>query len=516
MTPTAQPRLSMGPGQPNPTALTLAAIDPSRGNMAIATGFWLLCLFVFLMLGRMSDFILAGLHLPLMISCVTLVFGLVSGRMTVALHEKSSLMLALFTGCMILSVPFSLWRGGSVEILNSWLKSFTCFLLILALVTSVKRAITMIYVIAFAMVCVAILAIRFPSQIQGRLILQQGLYSGPNEIATAAVMGIIVWWYAFTRPGSNIAKRILCLGLLLFVGALLPKTGSRGGIIVLAIISIPIFLNLKLVARAVSVVAFALIVLVTFSVLPEHLRARYLSYFSATNIEDMESAEAQMQALTAEASSRERWNVLKDSLLVTVQHPVLGVGPGNFGVARYKDQVSEGKRGSYLGTHNTYTQISSEVGLPALGFFLASMLYAWRAVRQVEKLFKPLADMGAKDIVAAAFCMRLLLLSYIIGFFFEHIGYDPFYLLVAALSTAFSSAAMREYAYRQQQQLTPAIAAPAPPPGGAFAAAVPPAPVGLPAYGTAYGTAKLAEPAAGIPVSSSGYRFGGVRVARRP
>ena len=43
--------------------------------------------------------------------------------------------------------------------------------------------------------------------------------------------------------------------------------------------------------------------------------------------------------------------------------------------------AAEGTRGQWLGTHNTYTQISSECGLPGLLFFVASLWFSLKELR---------------------------------------------------------------------------------------------------------------------------------------
>jgi len=57
----------------------------------------------------------------------------------------------------------------------------------------------------------------------------------------------------------------------------------------------------------------------------------------------------------ASLSAQQRKELLFKSLKVTVRHPLFGVGPGNFEVVS----------GAWDVTHNSYTQISAEGGIPA-------------------------------------------------------------------------------------------------------------------------------------------------------
>ena len=56
-----------------------------------------------------------------------------------------------------------------------------------------------------------------------------------------------------------------------------------------------------------------------------------------------------------------------------------------FSVAAADAFKKKGQRGSYLQTHNTYTQVSSEVGIPGLLLYGAALWQAISSVRFVRK-----------------------------------------------------------------------------------------------------------------------------------
>ena len=70
-----------------------------------------------------------------------------------------------------------------------------------------------------------------------------------------------------------------------------------------------------------------------------------------------------------------RRELLTESIRVTMHHPLFGVGPGNF----------QAYTQSWHVTHNTYTELSSETGLPGLGLFLAILLLTFRSLKQVSE-----------------------------------------------------------------------------------------------------------------------------------
>jgi O-antigen ligase len=64
------------------------------------------------------------------------------------------------------------------------------------------------------------------------------------------------------------------------------------------------------------------------------------------------------------------------SVKTTLANPLFGVGPGNFQVVS----------GQWHGTHNTYTQFSSEAGIPALVLFIAILVGCLKNLRRVRKM----------------------------------------------------------------------------------------------------------------------------------
>ena len=95
-----------------------------------------------------------------------------------------------------------------------------------------------------------------------------------------------------------------------------------------------------------------------------------------------ESGEEEQPTVDNPTGSTEgRLAVLRRSLIVTMTRPVTGVGMGQF--PDYEDFLArqEGRRkGSWVGTHNTYTQISSETGIPGLLLFVAVLFVAYRRI----------------------------------------------------------------------------------------------------------------------------------------
>src|SRR5207248_2739531 len=121
--------------------------------------------------------------------------------------------------------------------------------------------------------------------------------------------------------------------------------------------------------------------------MPGHLISRYKT-IAEDNIDDDEM-DAGMRD-SALSSTQSRKALLKSSIKFTIRHPLFGVGPGMFSVADNDDAVANGQRkGQWLGTHNSYTQVSSELGVPAFIFFVSAMVMA---LRSPYKLYRETRD----------------------------------------------------------------------------------------------------------------------------
>jgi O-antigen ligase len=122
-------------------------------------------------------------------------------------------------------------------------------------------------------------------------------------------------------------------------------------------------------------------------------------------------------------SAQQRRELLTRSLEVTLRHPVFGVGPGQF------QQVS----GYWLQTHNTYTQLSAEAGIPALIIFLIIVKRTFKNLR----FFRTAAERDeAWYLSRALYCAMA---GYLVGAFFLGTAY----WMVPYLLLAYSSVLRR-------------------------------------------------------------------------
>jgi len=136
-------------------------------------------------------------------------------------------------------------------------------------------------------------------------------------------------------------------------------------------------------------------------------------------------------------SSYSRRMLLMDSLTLTYQHPVFGVGLGNFPVAQDTLARARGEMiGNWHVTHNTYTQVSSESGLPGLVLFLLAIFFSFRALSHTIRLGGAANSPEGKEVQMLAVCLRIAVLAFMVCAFFASMAYLPILTVLCGLTVS--------------------------------------------------------------------------------
>jgi O-antigen ligase len=168
--------------------------------------------------------------------------------------------------------------------------------------------------------------------------------------------------------------------------------------------------------------------------LPANILDRFTTYFHAQSGATEEAAES--------ASTRKL--LLSKSLELTLKHPVLGVGPGEFMEGEAKEAAEKGQRGIWHYTHNSYTELSSECGILGLMLYVIALWKAFFGLSWIRKRFPSASTRRA------ALFVQITVLMTAVGAFFLSIAYGGILYAILGLSAAFQMAATREY---KEQQL---------------------------------------------------------------
>jgi O-antigen ligase len=118
-----------------------------------------------------------------------------------------------------------------------------------------------------------------------------------------------------------------------------------------------------------------------------------------------------------------REELLSQSLKISLTHPLFGIGPGNFA----------GYTQSWHVTHNTYTELSAESGIPSLILFIAVLTIAFRNLKRTRSsaLYKE-----SHDVQLYTGGLWAGLAGYVTGAIFASTAYELFPYFMVGYTTA--------------------------------------------------------------------------------
>jgi O-antigen ligase len=197
------------------------------------------------------------------------------------------------------------------------------------------------------------------------------------------------------------------------------RTGSRGAMIGFVAMLLVVFLRAPVMGKLKIIMACVVFLGIVLTTMPGKLIARYKTV--AEEEADDGEMDPSMRA-SASSSTASRKQLLRHSLIFTIRHPLFGVGPGMFVVADDTYSKSIGlRKGTWLGTHNSYTQVSSELGIPAFLFFVAAVAMALKGPYSLYQRTR--GDPRLQDMGNAALALHYCLVVYAVTVLFEHIAY---------------------------------------------------------------------------------------------
>jgi O-antigen ligase len=412
----------------------ICAADSS--NIVGAIGFFLFCAFI--LSGYANDWAIKLIGNKAYISTITLVLlplpWLLSGNALRGLQRPMGRWWAAFLVCLLLSTPFSVWKGGSAMLLWNYVpKNYLIFFYACTFVTSIRYCRYLMYVNVAGAIVLLLTCMKFGTTGDGsdeRFRVPGSLfYSNSNEVGLALLLGVTSFLFLFFQPGMKMW--FLGAAGTLFSVMYALKTGSRGCLVAAIAMFVMIFLfsrsKLKMAAVALPLIGLALLLV------PSATVHRLLLFGTDTEAIQSDSDVAAIE------SRLQRQEMLRLSLKYTFTRPLFGVGPGQFAVAVAGDAAKEGTHAAWLGTHNSYTQVSSECGIPAFVCYCAVLVFCFQTNR---RLYRQSRDNPAlKDVASLSFCLLASTLVYAVSTFFFHIAYSGTLPALAGFSLALRLAA---------------------------------------------------------------------------
>lgn len=267
---------------------------------------------------------------------------------------------------MVLSVPFSVYPGGSFRFLTeSFWKTIAVFFMLLAYTSSKEHLGKIIWTYILSIAFLSIMTIKGAGISRAEL---GGGYDA-NDTALMLLMAFpfFVWKFRYLK---GIMKITLGCSISLLIIAII-ATQSRGGFLgLVAVICIILFQVWYFEKKGLLKVLFGVLIFssIFFYYGGEAYYERISSIFDASGNYNYNSPVGRIAL----------W---KRGIDMMINNPLLGVGVNAFRAADGLIYANEGSRWNV--THNSFVQIGAELGFPGL---IAFCFLIWSSIKNVKKI----------------------------------------------------------------------------------------------------------------------------------
>ena len=397
----------------DPTPLTRVALRSGHGLSFI--GLFLFTMLVFFRPYEFSPW-LAWLSKGALITAIATLLVFIptqlslENRLTVRIREVNLVLLFLLL-CLI-SVPFALDKLQAWNSFVDFLKVVVMFVVMVNVVRTEKRLKALLLLILVVTVILSLAAVNDyrmgnlelgGQRIEGAI---GNLFDNPNDLALHLVtfFPIVI---ALALGSRNLAAKIIYLGVAVSVLAGTVVTFSRAGFLGLIFVFGTLAWKLgkknRFLVGAISVALITLFLILA----PGAYRQRVTT--------------------TGDESAQARTNELKRSVFLAVRNPVFGVGMGNFVFFSDKEHA----------THNAYTQVASEIGLPATVVYVLFLIAAFKRMQRMPHPKE--VEKRKRGIPYLAVGLQASLVGYMVISFFASVAFlwYLYYLLGYAICVSF-------------------------------------------------------------------------------
>ena len=383
---------------------------------------------------------LAPFHLTLIFgTCATLMCaGALLSRRVQLLWSRETKLVLLLSLWFAIGVPFAFWRGGSLQILTTvWFKTVLAFMMLTLTLVTLERIRLLLWAIILSELLATSFSIFLPSKalwIGERIYGANTGFLGWNFLGIAAATSI-PYIAAMFVTRRNALSTCLLASTSLSMMWMLVLTASRGGFLNVVFSTV---LTLWFVLRGntrgrIAGIGIGLVLCIATMLAPSVFWDRLETVWSGSEDSTyVNQFQSKLEQLAAQESTEGRRQLLRRSVQFTFEHPLFGLGLGNFNLASGAQHA--GEENAWMGTHNTFTQISSEAGLPALLIYLILLVGLVRRTNAIRH--SPLQSPNELEIRLMASATLVSLLSFAFGASVAHLAYDYYFFYVVAIGSS--------------------------------------------------------------------------------
>ena len=250
-----------------------------------------------------------------------------------------------------------------------------------------------------------------------------GPINAPNLWAQVlvAMSTLAVFRLVYEKQTIKKIAALLILGVLLYIAL---NTYSRGAYLVLAIDTLLILLTFRKRFNITIPLAGVIILGLALPFLPPTYRDRFTSLFVVTS----------NNGIYQDTSLRGRSSEMLTGLAMFAEHPILGVGAGNYkpNYQRYAQLIGIEFRTEARDPHSLYVQILAETGILGFVAFLGLFIFLFDAL---NKACRDIArSPHLVDWLPWISALRFAILSYLLTSIFLHNAYIRYLWILVAMA----------------------------------------------------------------------------------
>lgn len=300
-------------------------------------------------------------------------------RLPVFRVTQESIALMLLGGVMLVTAPFSIWPGGSIStFFETFVKVLIVFVLMLNTLTTPRRLEQVTWLVLMAGGYVAARGIfdyvRGVNLVDGGRLAGAigGIFGNPNDLALNLVALLPIGFVAALSRRHAIQWRAVAGVFVLMMMATIIFTKSRGGLVGLVVVLLALIVVSRRVRPAIAIWVLGGTLIAT-PFLPSSFYHRMSTIFDAEG-----------DAAEFHGSREARTTVMKEGLRTFAEHPLTGVGAGQFSNYDFPGRKERARE-----THNALIQVAADLGIFGLALFVFLLYRALGTALWLGKVLGP-------------------------------------------------------------------------------------------------------------------------------
>ena len=462
---------SVLPPRPVATPTAFANVPASRPSIGFtppeesvsalqSVGFYVVLAYVFSRFSLISEITTFGLGQNLYIIVVVGPLAALATALTGGIRRfflaPPAYFLIGFMLWLVVDIPFSTWRGGSFALLKgAFMTDFSMFFMIVCLTRTWRQCVILMNAIAIGGAVDFIATRIYGGQLTGRLVMTFGTLGNPNDLATHLLIALPFCLLLILNNRNTVVRSLALCAAVAMLYAII-QTGSRGSFLAVAAVLIYIFLRGSPTLKVGLAAGGVMVVVLAAALLPSGVLLRYTTIFTS---DFKVEAGTEKEYEYAVGSEEARKRLLIDSILTTLANPLFGVGPGNYASADANKKNEAGKQAAWQVTHNSYTEVSSESGIPGFLLFIGMIGSTFKMLGSTYRRVRKHPEL--RYLSNTAFVLLITLAGFCVNIFFSAMAYNYYLPTLVALSIVFCTVA-KQHIQRFEGQNAASSAALAP------------------------------------------------------